>query len=103
MSFNSPNAVMLRSGLRLAHQDQYLQPFLRTNFWSTFAGNDGVRFDNGPSLNTKYDNTTIQLGGGFVWKISSRFGAEASIDYVTQSQDQSLNGMAGSVQLRLGL
>lgn len=103
MSFNSPNAVMLRSGLRLAHQDQYLQPFLRTNFWSTFAGNDGVRFDNGPSLNTKYDNTTIQVGGGVVWKISSRFGVEASIDYVTQSQDQSLNGMAGSVQLRLGL
>ncbi len=103
MTFNSPWAALLRSGVRLAHQGRALQPFLRANFWTTFAGSDGVTFDDSASLHTNYGNTTIQLGGGVVWRLNQRFGIETSIDYLTQSQDQALNGLAGNLQLRLRL
>jgi outer membrane autotransporter protein len=103
MSFDSPWAVVLRSGVRLAYQGRVLQPFLRANFWTTFSGNDGVTYDGTDNLATSYGNTTIQLGGGVVWQISQSFGIEASIDYLTQSQNSSLNGVAGNLQLRLRL
>jgi outer membrane autotransporter protein len=103
MTFNSPWAALLRSGVRLAYEGRALQPFLRANFWTTFAGRDGVTFDDSVSLNTNYGNTTIQLGGGVVWRLSQRFGIETSIDYLTQSQDQGLDGLAGNLQLRLRL
>jgi outer membrane autotransporter protein len=103
MTFNSPWAALLRSGVRLAYEGRALQPFLRANFWTTFAGRDGVTFDDSVSLNTNYGNTTIQLGGGVVWRLSQRFGIETSIDYLTQSQDQALDGLAGNLQLRLRL
>lgn len=103
MSFDSPWAVVLRSGVRLAYQSRILQPFLRANFWTTFSGHDGVTYDGTDTLATSYGNTTIQLGGGVVWQISQSFGIEASVDYLTQSQNSSLNGVAGNLQLRLRL
>jgi outer membrane autotransporter protein len=103
MSFSSPWAVLLRSGVRIAYEGRSLQPFLRANFWTTFAGDDGVTFDGNNTLATGYGNTTIQLGGGVVWKLNSRFGIEASVDYLTQSQNTSLDGIAGNLQLRLRL
>ena len=103
MTFNSPWAALLRSGVRVAYQGRALQPFLRANVWTTFAGRDGVTFDDSANLQTNFGNSTIQLGGGVVWRLSQRFGIETSIDYLTQSQDQSLNGLAGNLQLRLRL
>lgn len=103
MSFDSPWAVLLRSGVRLAYQGRALQPFLRANFWTTFSGTDGVTYDGTDPIATGYGNTTIQLGGGVVWQISRSFGVEASADYLTQSQNSSLNGVAGNLQLRLRL
>jgi len=101
MSFDSPWAVLLRSGVRLAYQGRSLQPFLRANFWTTFSGSDGVTYDGTNAIATSYGNTTIQLGGGVVWQISQSFGIEASIDYLTQSQNSALSGVAGNLQLRL--
>jgi len=103
MSLDSPWAVLLRSGVRLAYQGRALQPFLRANFWTTFSGTDGVTYDGTDAITTSYGNTTIQLGGGVVWKISRSFGIEASIDYLTQSQNSALSGVAGNLQLRLRL
>lgn len=103
ISFKSPWTAVLRSGVRLAYQGRVLQPFLRANFWTNFSGDDGVTYDSTDTLSTSYGNTTIQLGAGVTWQINQKFGIEASIDYLTQSQNSALNGVAGNLQLRLKL
>jgi autotransporter family porin len=103
ISFKSPWAFVLRSGVRLAYQGRVLQPFLRANFWTNFSGDDGVTYDGTDTLSTSYGNTTIKLGAGVTWQINQKFGIEASIDYLTQSQNSVLNGIAGNLQLRLKL
>ena len=62
-----------------------------------------MTYDGTNAIATSYGNTTIQLGGGVVWQISQSFGIEASIDYLTQSQNSALSGIAGNLQLRLRL
>jgi outer membrane autotransporter protein len=103
MDLQSPWQTVLRSGLRLAYTGSRWQPFVRANVWTSFAGQDGVTYDGGETITTTRGDSTVQLGGGVVWKVSEAFGLEASIDYVTQASNTSLSGVAGNLQMRIKL
>ncbi len=62
-----------------------------------------MTYDGGETITTTSGDTTVQLGGGVVWKVTEAFGLEASIDYITQSNDTSLSAIAGSLQMRIKL
>jgi outer membrane autotransporter protein len=103
MDLESPWQTVLRSGMRLAYSGSRWQPFVRANFWTSLAGHDGVTYDGAETITTTSGDTTVQLGGGVVWKVSEAFGLEASIDYMTQANNTSLSGIAGSLQMRIKL
>jgi hypothetical protein len=60
-----------------------------------------VTYDGGETMTTTSGDTTVQLGGGVVWKVTEAFGREASIDSITQAKDTSLSAIAGSLQMSI--
>jgi outer membrane autotransporter protein len=78
-----------------------VQPYLRTDVWCTFGGNDSVSFDDAETLHTRQRSTTLNVGGG----ISARFNEHASV-YLSTGYSRNLDSVAqeslqGTVGLRI--
>lgn len=105
VSFDSQDYWTGRLGARLKGryqvQDVPLEPYLRANLWRTFGGYDTVTYDDVDRIKSEHTSSSADVGAGLVAKLSSSVSVYASADYSTNLDSNALNGVSGSVGLRM--
>jgi outer membrane autotransporter protein len=78
-----------------------LEPYLRTNLWRTFGGEDRVTFDHSDRIETRHASTRADLGVGIAARLSSEITLYASGDYSQNLDAHDYRGLRGSLGLRV--
>ncbi|SEM92488.1 outer membrane autotransporter barrel domain-containing protein [Pseudomonas sp. ok272] len=105
VSFDAQDYWTGRVGARLKGrylvQDVPLEPYLRANLWRTFGGSDTVTYDDTTRIKTEHKASSADVGGGLVAKLSSSVSVYGSVDYSTHLDSNDLNGVSGTLGLRM--
>lgn len=78
-----------------------VEPYVRTNLWRTFGGNDTVTFDHATRIKSNHRSTSADLGAGFIAKVGNGVSVYASADYNTDLDDHDLNGVIANLGVRV--
>lgn len=104
VSFQLDDAITGRIGAQLEGSvianGIALTPYLKANIWHDFGGLDRVNFAGFP-IDTQYKQTSLDLGGGVVAKLSSAVDLFATGDYTTNLGGQSQQALEGNIGLRV--
>jgi outer membrane autotransporter protein len=105
VSFDSDGYNTGRVGARLKGsyivQGVPIEPYVRTNLWRTFGGNDTVTFDHVTRIESDHQSTTADLGVGFIAKVGNGVSLYASADYSSDVDDNDLNGVIANLGVRV--
>lgn len=105
VSFDSDAYNIGRVGARLKGryvvQGVPVEPYVRTNLWRTFGGNDTVTFDHVTRIESDHQSTTADLGVGFIAKVGEGVSLYASADYSSDVDDNDLNGVIANLGVRV--
>ncbi|WP_095145493.1 autotransporter outer membrane beta-barrel domain-containing protein [Pseudomonas sp. Irchel s3b6] len=105
VSFDSQDYWTGRLGARLkGHyrvQNIPLEPYLRANAWKTFGGYDTVTYDGADRIKSEHESSTANLGLGLVAKLSSSVSVYTSVDYNTHLDSNDMDGVSGTLGLRM--
>lgn len=105
VSFDSDAYNTGRVGARLKGnyvvQGVPVEPYVRTNLWRTFGGNDTVTFDHVTRIESDHHSTTADLGVGFIAKVGNGVSVYASADYSSDVDDNDLNGVIANLGVRV--
>jgi outer membrane autotransporter protein len=105
VSFDSDAYNTGRVGARLKGnyvvQGVPVEPYVRTNLWRTFGGNDSVTFDHVTRIESDHHSTTADLGVGFIAKVGDGVSVYASADYSSDVDDNDLNGVIANLGVRV--
>jgi outer membrane autotransporter protein len=105
VSFDSDAYNTGRLGARLKGsyivQGVPVEPYVRTNLWRTFGGNDTVTFDHVTRIESDHHSTTADLGVGFIAKVGDGVSVYASADYSSDVDDNDLNGVIANLGVRV--
>jgi outer membrane autotransporter protein len=78
-----------------------VEPYLRTDLWRTFGGNDGVSYDDAQTLHTRQRSTTLDLGGGVAARVNSHTQLYVNVGYSTNLDSVAEESLQGSVGVRI--
>lgn len=99
------DAAMGRLGVRLQGQwtvgSSQLMPYLRVGVRHDFRGTDMLVFDGVDAIPTRRGGTSMEVGGGLVWKVNKTMSAFATADYRGGGGGTSRCSYAGMIGLRV--
>jgi outer membrane autotransporter protein len=104
ISFAQSDVFTGRFGARLVGNfvtdKAIIRPFLLTNLWHDFNGNDTVAFNTVPIV-TSQNVTAIEVGGGVSVSMSKWLDAYAKVSYTTDIDGNMQSAISGKVGFRL--
>ena len=78
-----------------------LEPYVRTNLWHTVYSGDTLTLDKVDKISSSRKSSTVELGLGLVAKVSPTVSLYVSADYSSDVDDNDLNGLIGSLGVRM--
>lgn len=78
-----------------------VEPYVRTNLWRSFGGNDTTRYDAQPVTRTDHTSSTMDIGAGIVARLHPGVSVYASTDYSANIDSRNQEGLSGSLGLRV--
>ncbi|MGG5290134.1 autotransporter domain-containing protein [Pseudomonas shirazensis] len=78
-----------------------VEPYLRTNVWYDFSNADGVHLDQVDKISSSRKSTTVELGLGLVARMTPDVALFVSADYSSDVDDNDLNGLIGSLGVKM--
>jgi outer membrane autotransporter protein len=85
VAFDSDTSITGRIGLQLQDNLKYdamwIQPRILINLWHTFAGNDTTIYNNIIPIAAPFEQTTVEMGGGAVARLTDQFSAYGQATY----------------------
>ena len=105
VTFDSDASWTGRLGARLKGRYEVygmpVEPYLRSNFWHTFAGTDTVSFDHADQIKTEQKSSSADIGVGLVVSVTSSVSLYTSADYNTNIDSNDLEGIVGNLGVRV--
>ena len=78
-----------------------VEPYVRTNLWHTVYSANTVTLDQVDKISSSRKSSTVELGLGLVAQMSSTVSLYVSADYSSDVDDNDLNGLIGSLGVRM--
>jgi len=78
-----------------------VEPYVRTNLWHTVYSADTLTLDQVDKISSSRKSSTVELGLGLVARMSSTVSLYVSADYSSDVDDNDLNGLIGSLGVRM--
>lgn len=74
---------------------------MRTNVWYDFSNADPVKLDQVDKISSSRSAATVELGLGLVARVTPSVALFVSADYSSDVDDNDLNGLIGSLGVRM--
>jgi hypothetical protein len=78
-----------------------LEPYVRTNLWHTVYTGNTVTLDQVDKISSSRKSSTVELGLGLVARMTPSVSLYVSADYSSDVDDNDLNGLIGSLGVRM--
>ncbi|MDF0730919.1 autotransporter outer membrane beta-barrel domain-containing protein [Pseudomonas entomophila] len=78
-----------------------IEPYVRTNVWYDFSNADAVKLDQVDKISSSRSAATVELGLGLVARVTPTVALFVSADYSSDVDDNDLNGLIGSLGVRM--
>lgn len=78
-----------------------VEPYVRTNVWHTVNSGDTLTLGQVDKISSGRNSSTVELGLGLVARVSPTVSLYVSADYSSDVDDNDLNGMIGSLGVRM--
>ncbi|MCT8166909.1 MULTISPECIES: autotransporter outer membrane beta-barrel domain-containing protein [unclassified Pseudomonas] len=78
-----------------------IEPYVRTNVWYDFNEGSEVKLDKVDKISSSRYSTTVELGLGLVARVTPTVALFVSADYSSDVDDNDLNGLIGSLGVRM--
>ena len=78
-----------------------VEPYVRTNVWYDFSETGDVKLDQVDKISSSRYSTTVELGLGLVARVTPSVGLFVSADYSSDVDGNDLNGLIGSLGVRM--
>ncbi|HGM5579772.1 TPA: autotransporter domain-containing protein [Pseudomonas putida] len=78
-----------------------IEPYVRTNVWYDFSNSDAVKLDQVDKISSSRSAATVELGLGLVARVTPTVALFVSADYSSDVDDNDLNGLIGSLGVRM--
>ncbi|BBH47064.1 autotransporter outer membrane beta-barrel domain-containing protein [Pseudomonas sp. KU43P] len=78
-----------------------IEPYVRTNVWHDFSNAEEVKLDQVDKISSSRYSTTVELGLGLVARVTPTVALFVSADYSSDVDDNDLNGLIGSLGVRM--
>ena len=78
-----------------------VEPYVRTNLWHTVNSSATVSLDQVDKISSSRSSSTVELGLGLVAKVTPAVSLYVSADYSSDVDDNDLNGLIGSLGVRM--
>lgn len=104
-AFNEQPSWTGRVGARLSARYNVrgmpIEPYVRTNVWYDFSNADTVKLDEVDKISSGRNSATVELGLGLVARLTPTVAMFVSADYSSDVDDNDLNGLIGSMGVRM--
>ncbi|OLF54080.1 autotransporter outer membrane beta-barrel domain-containing protein [Pseudomonas chlororaphis] len=78
-----------------------LEPYLRTSLWHTVYSGDVLTLDKVDKISSSRKSSTVEVGLGLVARLTPTVSLYVSADYSSDVDDNDLNGLIGSLGVRM--
>ncbi|WP_223532029.1 MULTISPECIES: autotransporter outer membrane beta-barrel domain-containing protein [unclassified Pseudomonas] len=78
-----------------------VEPYVRTNLWHTVYTGNTVTLDQVDKISSSRSSSTVELGLGLVVRVTPTVSLYISADYSSDVDDNDLNGLIGSLGVRM--
>ncbi|MGH8385971.1 MAG: autotransporter domain-containing protein [Pseudomonas sp.] len=78
-----------------------VEPYVRTNLWHTVYTGNTVTLDQVDKISSSRNSSTVELGLGLVARVTPAVSLYVSADYSSDVDDNDLNGIIGSLGVRM--
>lgn len=78
-----------------------VEPYVRTNLWHTVYTGNTLTLDQVDKISSSRKSSTVELGLGLVAKVTPAVSLYVSADYSSDVDDNDLNGLIGSLGVRM--
>lgn len=78
-----------------------VEPYVRTNLWHTVNTGNTVTLDQVDKISSSRNSSTVELGLGLVARMTPTVSLYVSADYSSDVDDNDLNGLIGSLGVRM--
>ncbi|MHC8367022.1 autotransporter domain-containing protein [Pseudomonas sp. ZT5P21] len=78
-----------------------VEPYVRTNLWHTVYTGNTVTLDQVDKISSSRNSSTIEVGLGLVARVTPAVSLYVSADYSSDVDDNDLNGLIGSLGVRM--
>ncbi|KII37341.1 autotransporter subunit beta [Pseudomonas fluorescens] len=78
-----------------------VEPYVRTNLWHTVYTGNTVTLDEVDKISSSRKSSTVELGLGLVARVTPAVSLYVSADYSSDVDDNDLNGLIGSLGVRM--
>jgi outer membrane autotransporter protein len=78
-----------------------VEPYVRTNLWHTVYTGNTVTLDEVDKISSSRNSSTVELGLGLVARVTPAVSLYISADYSSDVDDNDLNGLIGSLGVRM--
>jgi outer membrane autotransporter protein len=78
-----------------------IEPYVRTNFWHTVNTSDTVTLGQVDKLSGSRNSSSVELGLGLVARVTPAVSLYVSGDYSSATVNNDLNGLMGSIGVRM--
>ncbi|AGZ34787.1 autotransporter domain-containing protein [Pseudomonas sp. SWI6] len=86
---------------RYAVRGMPIEPYVRTNVWYDFSNADSVKLDQVDKISSSRYSTTVELGLGLVARVTPSVALFVSADYSSDVDGNDLNGLIGSLGVKM--
>jgi len=102
IAFDAEDAVTGRVGVRLIgkHENSWLQPYLKANYWHGFGGTDSVRFGT-DLIDSEQRFNAFEFGGGLIARFSDKVSFYLTGDYMVDTGDEERKTFEGNLGMRI--
>ncbi|MGW8466451.1 autotransporter domain-containing protein [Pseudomonas sp. CLCA07] len=78
-----------------------VEPYVRTNLWRTVNTGNTVTLDQVDKISSSRNSSTVEVGLGLVARVTPTVSVYISADYSSDVDDNDLNGLIGSLGVRM--
>ena len=78
-----------------------IEPYVRTNVWHTVYTGNSVSLDQVDKISSSRNSSTVDVGLGLVARVTPLVSLYISADYSSDVDDNDLNGLIGSLGVRM--
>ena len=78
-----------------------VEPYVRTNLWHTVYSGNTVTLDQVDKISSSRNSSTVEVGLGLVARVTPSVSLYVSADYSSDVDDNDLNGLIGSLGVRM--